>query len=180
MANFNVHIKTAACISTFLSLGIYTSGIVDEQQSVMLALTGTLGGILPDIDSDYSTSIDIIFQIFGGFIALLVLFSIVQSIGLLLTMLFGVVAYITITMPFRKIFEKFTVHRGLYHSIPMGLFLSLLTVLLCTLLYGQSLLFCWGVGLFLFIGFLIHLLLDEIYSVDLAGTRLKRSFGTAL
>lgn len=29
-------------------------------------------------------------------------------------------------------------------------------------------------------GFLIHLLLDEIYSIDLAGTRLKKSFGTAI
>ena len=35
-------------------------------------------------------------------------------------------------------------------------------------------------GCFLGGGFLLHLTLDEIYSVDILGTRLKTSFGTAL
>ena len=30
------------------------------------------------------------------------------------------------------------------------------------------------------LGFLSHLLLDEMFSVDLRGTRIKRSFGTAM
>jgi hypothetical protein len=38
----------------------------------------------------------------------------------------------------------------------------------------------WLVGIFVFIGALIHLLLDELYSIDLEGRRLKKSFGTAL
>lgn len=32
----------------------------------------------------------------------------------------------------------------------------------------------------MFVGYLVHLLLDEIYSVDITGRRLKASFGTAL
>jgi hypothetical protein len=35
-------------------------------------------------------------------------------------------------------------------------------------------------GGFVFFGGLIHLILDEIYSVDLSNIRIKRSFGTAL
>ncbi|MCP4052348.1 MAG: hypothetical protein GY739_04630, partial [Mesoflavibacter sp.] len=35
-------------------------------------------------------------------------------------------------------------------------------------------------GGFILIGGLIHLLLDEIYSVDLSNVTIKRSFGTAL
>ena len=35
-------------------------------------------------------------------------------------------------------------------------------------------------GLFVSVGYVIHLVLDEIYSVDLTGARVKRSFGTAL
>ena len=38
----------------------------------------------------------------------------------------------------------------------------------------------WLVGVFLTGGFLVHLTLDELYSVDLLGARMKRSFGTAL
>ena len=37
----------------------------------------------------------------------------------------------------------------------------------------------WLAGGFLFIGYLTHLILDEIYSVDVLGNRIKRSFGTA-
>jgi hypothetical protein len=37
----------------------------------------------------------------------------------------------------------------------------------------------WAHGLALVAGTIIHLLLDEMYSVDLVGSRLKRSFGTA-
>ena len=35
-------------------------------------------------------------------------------------------------------------------------------------------------GLFVLIGFIIHLVLDEIYSVDVEGAVIKKSFGTAL
>ncbi len=35
-------------------------------------------------------------------------------------------------------------------------------------------------GAIIFIGALTHLLLDELYSIDFAGNRVKRSFGTAM
>jgi hypothetical protein len=38
----------------------------------------------------------------------------------------------------------------------------------------------WMAGCFICLGYLIHLSLDEIYSVDLRGIRIKKSFGTAL
>jgi hypothetical protein len=34
--------------------------------------------------------------------------------------------------------------------------------------------------LFVGVGYLVHLILDELYSVDLMGRRMKKSFGTAL
>ena len=38
----------------------------------------------------------------------------------------------------------------------------------------------WAIGFFLFFGYTIHLVLDEVYSADLLNSRVKRSFGTAL
>ena len=35
-------------------------------------------------------------------------------------------------------------------------------------------------GLFVLLGYIIHLILDEIYAVDFTGAHLKRSFGSAL
>ncbi len=38
----------------------------------------------------------------------------------------------------------------------------------------------WFYGLFLFGGAMVHLLLDEMYSVNLMGMTMKRSSGTAM
>lgn len=38
----------------------------------------------------------------------------------------------------------------------------------------------WLLGLFMSGGYVIHLTLDEIYSVDFTGVRIRRSFGSAL
>jgi hypothetical protein len=56
---------------------------------------------------------------------------------------------------------------------------ALLAVLIAYHLVGSSALQAWFCGLFVFLGFIVHLLLDEFYSVNLVGMQLKRSFGTA-
>ena len=74
---------------------------------------------------------------------------------------------------------KLTVHRGMFHSIPALLIASELTFLAY---YSQDvrvrLLMAIGVG----IGFLSHLVLDEMYSVQWDGSRVrfKNSSGTAM
>jgi hypothetical protein len=46
--------------------------------------------------------------------------------------------------------------------------------------FRLSPLVAWMNGLFVSAGYMVHLVLDELYSVDLTGARVKRSFGTAL
>jgi len=45
---------------------------------------------------------------------------------------------------------------------------------------GREPVVAWMAGLFVFLGYVIHLVLDEMYSVDITGARIKRSFGSAL
>ena len=77
------------------------------------------------------------------------------------------------------ILGKVTVHRGMFHSIPALIIASELTFL-CY--YSDEvrvrLLMAVGVG----VGFLSHLILDEMYSVQWDGIRirLKKSAGSAL
>jgi hypothetical protein len=35
-------------------------------------------------------------------------------------------------------------------------------------------------GAFVILGYMVHLVLDEVYSIDLGGVKVRRSFGTAL
>jgi hypothetical protein len=78
------------------------------------------------------------------------------------------------------IFHRYAVHRGIWHSVVAGIFCGLLTASIFYYALGRHDGVAWlGAG-FLFIGYLTHLILDEIYAVDIMGNRLKASFGTAL
>ena len=74
--------------------------------------------------------------------------------------------------------KKITVHRGMIHSIPMAILAGQLTFFAVTGTIEERLLKAASLTL----GFLSHLILDEIYSIDSTGAklRLKKSFGTAL
>jgi hypothetical protein len=78
-----------------------------------------------------------------------------------------------------RLIRKYTVHRGMFHSIPAGLVFAGVAFLVC----GSSPIEirCYKAGGVL-AGFMSHLLLDEIYAVQWKGGRwrFKKSFGTAL
>jgi hypothetical protein len=91
----------------------------------------------------------------------------------------GAGLYLAIRFGLARFLARYTVHRGMFHSIPAALIFAGLAFLFTgcsdlTLRYYKA-----GAVL---LGYLSHLTLDEIFSVDLSGGRfrLKRSFGTAL
>ena len=78
-----------------------------------------------------------------------------------------------------KILLKMTVHRGLIHSVPIGLLFSqCLSISLFHFLHFEEL-FSILCGIFLFFGFIIHLLLDELISLNAFGMSFKKSLGSA-
>jgi len=188
MANFNVHLNTAIITTGLASSALLTAGHIDLNSALWLWFLGAIGGLLPDIDSDNSTSLDMIFNLFA-------LSAVLFVLNFITTDLFSQISFIElIIIPFivycmmryliRPIFEKITVHRGSCHSLFFLLFAALLTTQITWQLNDQetlqSTIFAWLTGGFIFLGGLVHLLLDEIYSVDLSNIRIKRSFGTAL
>ena len=76
-------------------------------------------------------------------------------------------------------FHRFTSHRGIWHSLIAGLVCALATVLIFYYVFDRPDGVAWLGGGFLLIGFLTHLILDEMYSVDVLGNHIKKSFGTA-
>jgi hypothetical protein len=80
----------------------------------------------------------------------------------------------------QMIFHRLSVHRGIWHSLLAAFFCAFSTAVVYKTLLGRHEGVAWLAGGFLFIGYLTHLVLDEIYSVDVMDTRIKASFGTAL
>ncbi len=78
--------------------------------------------------------------------------------------------YVFIRYVLSLLFKHLTVHRGMFHSIP-ALLISGLVVYLLYHSPDQGLrLFMAGAVM---LGFLSHLVLDELYSVDLMGVRIR-------
>lgn len=179
VANFNTHLGTAALTSSIAATALLSAGHVVPITALWLMLLGTIGGLLPDIDSDNSTSMQTLFRIFGGLITFSFVGHIYRMVSMLELMVYGTFCYLTIRYNFKATLEKFTVHRGCCHSLAFVVLFGLFTVWLLYLL-GYSDKTAWLSGLFVFYGGIVHLLLDELYSVDLANRRLKLSFGTAL
>jgi hypothetical protein len=178
MANFKTHISVAATSAFIPCIGLHLSGITVDQ-TLYLTLIGTIGGILPDIDSENSTSIQVVFNVIGILLALLILFSTLNSLGLILSIAIALLLYLIVNFPLKKILQKFSSHRGTIHSIPMALLIGICFYYIIFLV-TQKFYISWLSAILLSYGFFIHLILDELYSVDLSGARLKKSFGTAL
>ncbi len=73
-----------------------------------------------------------------------------------------------------------TVHRGVIHSVPYMAILGLALTYLSYDILHLPLTVSWFYGLFLFGGAMVHLALDELYSVNLSNMKMKRSSGTAM
>ena len=80
----------------------------------------------------------------------------------------------------KEAFFRFSYHRGVWHSLLALVFCSLVTAWVFYNLLGRHESVAWLAAVFMGVGFLTHLILDELYSVDVADTRIKASFGTAL
>ncbi|MDN6276332.1 metal-dependent hydrolase [Psychrobacter sp.] len=180
MANFNTHLNVAFIASGTLGLTIYKAGLIGESGFLMCVALGTIGGLLPDLDSDNSTPIKIGFHVISLAFAFTLVIHWSHELNLFALFALWLAGYGFIRYVVFYVFTTMTVHRGVIHSVPymaiMGLGLT------CLSYYGLQLPLTtsWFYGLFLFSGAMVHLTLDELYSVDLTGMRVKRSSGTAM
>jgi len=91
-----------------------------------------------------------------------------------------VINYVLVRYGLLKIFAVFTHHRGIFHSLLAAVFFALLTAFITWKIIPNDLLLTGLAGVFMFMGYTLHLTLDEFYSVDFSGMSIKRSFGTAI
>ncbi|HET8791747.1 MAG TPA: metal-dependent hydrolase [Modicisalibacter sp.] len=180
MADFRTHLSVAAGGGALLAFGGWQAAIWSPSEALSMAVLTAFGGILPDIDSDNSHSIRLIFTLAAMLAVVAGVLSLQGQVTLGLLLLACGGLYVGVRYALGELFKRFTVHRGIWHSLLAVAFCGLGISAISFQLLAQSAWIAWAQGLALVFGSLIHLLLDEIYSVDLVGARIKRSFGTAL
>jgi hypothetical protein len=178
MADFKTHITTSTVLGIGYGFTAWYLWDVPLQHSLVAAGLCSLAGMLPDLDSDTGVPVRETLCFVSVLVPMLMLRRF-EAMGMSPEQIVFAAALIYLGLRFGvgAVFKRYTKHRGMWHSVPAAIIAGLVTWVVClSPEVGVRLLKSCAVVL----GFLSHLVLDEIYSVDLYGRRIKRSFGTAL
>ena len=180
MADFKTHI-TASTIAgaAYGYWGSATQGMPLESSLVAAGLC-SVSGMLPDLDSDSGVPLRETTMFASAVVPMLALgrFRELEMSPESMVLAAGLI-YILLRFVIAEFFKRYTVHRGMWHSIPAAVSAALLAYLIMP--SAEEVVRIYKT-LAVFLGFMIHLILDEIWAVQFKGGRfrLKKSFGTAL
>lgn len=179
MAGFRMHVSTSAVFGVgYAGVGHVVYGFPLDTSLVAGAMCG-FSGMLPDLDSDYGVPLREALCFTAAVVPMLLMGHFEQfhlsHDGIILA---AVSIYLFIRFAVAHMIRHYTVHRGMFHSIPALLvFAGLAFLATGTSTFDVRVYKSGGVAL----GFMSHLVLDEIYAVEWKSGRwrLKKSFGTA-
>ena len=180
MAAYREHITVSGALGLAYAFGaVFVFGFSITQGAIAAILTW-ISGMLPDMDSQSGKPVRELFGVTSA-LAPVLLLQHTNRLGVSgdREMLFALLLYGAVRYGGAALLGKLTVHRGMFHSLPALIISAEITFLA----YSSPdlrvrLLMALGVAL----GFLSHLVLDEVYSVQWDGVRVKlnKSAGSAL
>lgn len=180
MAGFRTHITTSTVLGVGYGASAFFLWDFPAQHCIIAGGLCSIAGMLPDLDSDTGVPVRETLCFLSVLIPMLMLPRF-EALGMDPEQIVfaSMLVYVGMRFGVGEIFKRYTKHRGMWHSIPAAAIAGLATYLVCLSPDVEIRLFK---SFAVVVGFLSHLILDEIYSVDLYGRqmRIKKSFGTAL
>jgi hypothetical protein len=179
MAGFKTHIATSTVLGVGYGAIAHTGYGVPLDQCLLATGLCSVSGMLPDLDSDNSVPVRESLA-FAAAVAPMLLVERFRHWGMTTDaiVLTTAVLYVLVRFGFGSFLKAYTRHRGMFHSLPAAIIFAELTYLACDCPESSMRLFKAAAVL---IGFMSHLILDEIWAIQFrGGPRLKSSFGTAL
>jgi hypothetical protein len=180
MANFTTHIAVGTVVSGALATLTLAADVIAPENLIAVTMAGVLGSVLPDIDLKDSRPSKAMFSGLGIFFSFAVLFSFATKFSIAELWILWLGTLVLFRYGLHTAFHHLAIHRGIWHSILAAVFSAGATAVVFYYVLGRHEGVAWLAGAFLFLGFITHLILDELYSVDVMDTRVKASFGTAL
>ena len=179
MANFPTHIVVGTIVAGSLATLTLAADVIAPENLVAVTMAGSLGSVLPDIDLKDSRPSRALFAGLAVFFAFALLFHFAPRLSIveMWTLWLGTLLFVRYGL--HQMFHRLAVHRGVWHSWIAGIACAFATVLTFYYVFDRPDGVAWLAGGFLLVGFLTHLILDEMYSVDVLGNHIKKSFGTA-
>jgi hypothetical protein len=180
MAGFRTHITTSTVLGIGYGAGAHLLYNVPLPTAGLAAALCSVSGMLPDIDSDSGVPLRESLAFAAAVVPMLMLerFRELQFAPETIA-LAGAVIYLAIRFGLGGMLKRYTVHRGMFHSLPAAVIFGEVAFLIC---HSDDLnLRLYKAGAVV-LGVMSHLVLDEIWSISFRGgiPRLKKSFGTAI
>jgi hypothetical protein len=180
MANFTTHLAAGTLVSGALATLTMAADVVAPENLIAVTMACVLGSVLPDIDLKDSRPSKAMFSGLAIFFSFAVLFTAAEHVSIAEMMLAWLGTLVAVRYGLKALFHEFSYHRGIWHSVLAAVFCSCVTAVVYYYLLRRPDGVAWLAAGFMFIGFMTHLVLDEIYSVDVMDVRVKASFGTAV
>ena len=177
---FRVHIAGSTVVGAGYGAAAWAIGDMPPMTCALAGGLCAVSGMLPDLDSGPGIPLKESVAFAAAVVPLLMLHRFQQTgLSMEAMILVGAAIYLAIRFGITWLLQNYSVHRGMLHSLPAAL------------IAGQAAFLVFGaedplrryfIASAVVLGFLTHLVLDEIWSVKMGwfGPKVKKSFGTAL
>jgi hypothetical protein len=180
MAGFKTHITTSTVIGIAGGAASCVYFDVPVETSILAGGLCGVAGMMPDLDSGPGRPLRESLAFAAAVVPMMCVDRFKQAgMSLETIILVGGAMYLIIRFGLAALLRRYTVHRGMFHSIPAALIAGDVTFIA----FGSERLdLRFFVAGAVVVGFMSHLILDEIWSIDFHRglPRLKSSFGTAI
>ena len=178
MPGFKTHITFSSILGAGYGTAAYFLYDVPIPSCILAAGLCGVSGMLPDLDSGPGRPLHESMA-FAAAVVPVMLIHHLQRMDLSHEMIIIICAglYLLIRFGGVMLLKHFTEHRGMFHSLPAAAIFGEIAYLLAS---GDDMLRLYKAGAVV-LGYMSHLILDEIWSIEWAhGLHFKSSFGTAL
>lgn len=180
MPGFQVHITGSSIVGAGYGAAAWYVGDMPPVTCALGAGLCAVAGMLPDLDSGPGIPLRESVA-FAAAVVPMMLIHRFQQAGLPLeaTILAGAAVYVAIRFGLTWLLHNYSHHRGMFHSLPAAAISGQLAFLVFA---AEEPLHRYFVSSAVVLGFMTHLVLDEIWSVRMGwfGPKVKKSFGTAM
>jgi len=177
---FRVHITGSTIIGAGYGTAAWALGDMPPMTCLLAGGLCSVAGMLPDLDSGPGIPLKESVAFAAAVAPMMMIHRFHQmQLPLEAMILAGAAIYLAIRFGLTWLLKNYSHHRGMFHSLPAAAIAGQATFLAFS---AEEPLRRYFVASAVVLGFLTHLVLDEIWSVKLGmfGPKFKKSFGTAL
>jgi membrane-bound metal-dependent hydrolase YbcI (DUF457 family) len=177
---FRVHITGSTIIGAGYGTAAWALGDMPPMTCLLAGGLCSVAGMLPDLDSGPGIPLKESVAFAAAVVPMMMIHRFHQmQLPLEAMILAGAAIYLAIRFGLSWLLKNYSHHRGMFHSLPAAAIAGQTAFLAFA---AEEPLRRYFVASAVVLGFLTHLVLDEIWSVKLGmfGPKFKKSFGTAL